>query len=340
MEKQNKILVIGDIHLKENLGYSQYVKDGRASEKQEILDFIVEQSTDCNTVVFMGDQLNGRNNPSDVIRELVEFIERFNGKKIFIISGNHEKSGDGKTAIDFLKEINNKDWTIITNEIKKVGDLTFCPYFNKSELGVKTDLSATKKIMEQLEKNDMLFVHHAVSGTTTTSGVETTIFHEPILPKKELEKLFKLVVGSHIHSPQADGRTIVAGSIFNQEAGEHGKFIWKIGEKLSVEQIPLPGRGIYKFENPTPEDLVTLRNTNIVKVIMTTKGSKEALEEIRKELEKFDASLLLEQYPSERKKMAVADNILDYDTVKLLEVYSVEKQIDINKLRAAFALIQ
>lgn len=336
-----KILVLGDIHWRDSLGYSQYIKDGRESEKKEILDFIVKQSEDCGIVVFGGDQFNQRNPLSETIKEFTEFLERFKNKEIYIIAGNHEIKPNGETAIDYLKTITNKNWHIITDKIEKVGNMTFCPYFNKSTLGVKTDLAATKKIIQQFTKNDMLFVHHAVSETTTTSGISTNIFHEPVLPKKDLEKMFKLVVGFHIHSPQCEGRTIIAGSVVNQECGEHGKFIWKIEEKtLKVEQIPLPGRGIYKLENPTIEDLIAIRNTNIVKVIMTAKVSKDMLEEIRENLEKFDASLLLEQYPSERKKLTVTDNILDYSVEKLLEVYALEKKVDLNKLKSAFELIR
>jgi len=335
-----KILVLGDIHWKDNLGYSQYIKDGRESEKKEVLDFIIKQSDDCETIVFGGDQFNQRNPLSETIKEFTEFLERFKNKEIYIIAGNHEIKSNGETAIDYLKTITSKNWHIVTDKIEKIGYMTFCPYFNKSVLGVKTDLAATKKITEQFSKNDILFVHHAISGTTTTSGVETTIFHEPILSKKELEKLFQLVVGFHVHKPQCDGKTIISGSIFNQESGEHGKYIWKIGEKLEVEQIKLPGRGVYKLDNPTIPELLEIPEHSIVKVILTEKIAKENMAAINVELERFDAALLLEQYPSERKKLKVVDNILDYSVDKLLEVYSLEKKVDLSKLKSAFELIK
>jgi len=37
--------------------------------------------------------------------------------------------------------------------------------------------------------------------------------------------------------------------------------------------------------------------------------------------------------------VAVTDNLLDYDIVKLLEVYAKEKKVDFNKLKSAFELI-
>ena len=43
--KSSKILVIGDLHLKENLSYSEYVADQRIPEKKEILNFITASRT-------------------------------------------------------------------------------------------------------------------------------------------------------------------------------------------------------------------------------------------------------------------------------------------------------
>jgi len=343
MEKNNisKIGIIGDLHLKSGLGYSQYISDSRLSEKGEIFNFIVKTLSDCNQIILLGDCFNQRNPLSETIKEFTEFLERFKNKEIYIIAGNHEIKPNGETAIDYLKTITNKNWIIITDKIEKIGNMTFVPYFNKSELGVKTDLEATKKIMEQLEPNDILFIHHAISDTFVNSGVETSIFNEPIIPKKELEKIFKLIIAGHIHTPQADGKTIIAGSIFNQESGEQsGKYIWKIKEDLKVEQIKLPGRGIYLLKNPNNEELNKISDHNIVKVILTVKQEQDYIDAIKDELTRFDAHLFLEQYPSERKKTVVDDNILDYDVEKLLEIYATEKKIDFKKLKSAFELIK
>ena len=37
MEKLNKnrILIVGDLHMKERLGYADYIEDGREGEKEE-----------------------------------------------------------------------------------------------------------------------------------------------------------------------------------------------------------------------------------------------------------------------------------------------------------------
>jgi len=82
-----KTLVVGDMHLKERLGYSDYIPDGRKSEKEAVLEEIFKLSNGCDRVVFLGDQLNGRNNPSEVIREFVGYIERFT-QQVYILAGN------------------------------------------------------------------------------------------------------------------------------------------------------------------------------------------------------------------------------------------------------------
>ena len=61
-----KTLILGDLHLKNNLSYTEYISDGRVSEKKEILDFIIDQSEDCQHVVFLGDFFDAKNNSSQV----------------------------------------------------------------------------------------------------------------------------------------------------------------------------------------------------------------------------------------------------------------------------------
>ena len=71
-----KILIVGDMHCREKLGYSDYFADRRNSEKKTVFEQITRIAEKCSSIVFLGDQLNGRNNPSEVIREFVEFVER------------------------------------------------------------------------------------------------------------------------------------------------------------------------------------------------------------------------------------------------------------------------
>ena len=214
----NKILVIGDLHLKQKLGYADYIKDGRTAEKKEVFDFIVEQAKDCDGVVLMGDSFNDRNPVSSVVREFTELLERLSGEReIFIIAGNHEIKNDGTTAIDYLNEVKGKNWYVVNNDLHgftKGKELEFItlPYMTKGKLGVSTNDEAVKEIMDRLkeyhagflEKDSLkiLFHHNAMTGTFVQSGQSVNEFPEPVLPMDELTKMFDMVIGGHIHSPK------------------------------------------------------------------------------------------------------------------------------------------
>ena len=83
-----KIGVVGDMHMREKLGYADYFEDKRTKEKEGVLDYIVDKFKECSAIVFLGDQLNSRNNTSEVIKEFVSFVERFANKEVYILAGN------------------------------------------------------------------------------------------------------------------------------------------------------------------------------------------------------------------------------------------------------------
>lgn len=332
-----KILCIGDVHAKDFLSYADYISDKRISEKQEILDFIVNQAKDCQHIVFLGDLFHSKNNSSETNRWVVEFLEKFGNKDIYIISGNHDKKGDGSTAIDFLREVNKKNWHIFTKpevvclEDPKTIKLDFLPYVLNSELKVENSEQATTKIMEEyLFNGDILFTHHNITGTVF-NGISTDTLKGVVLPKEELEKKYKLIIAGDIHTPQQYGNVIITGSIFTSEVGEHEKFIWKIDSDMVVEKIKLPCRPIYKLVNPTEEQLDNVPNNAIVKVVVI--DPKIDVEELRLKLVIFDASLLVEDYPSTRKKMKIdKNNAMDFSIESLLKLYSEAKNVDYQKL--------
>jgi len=335
-----KILVIGDTHWKDSLSYADYISDRREGEKKEILDFIVGESKDCEHVVFMGDFFNSKNNSSEVNRQTVELLERFGTKEVYIISGNHEKKGDGKTAIDFLGEVKKPNWHIFSEINCMTAEnikIVFLPYMLNSELDVETSEEATKHIMGNLDGGDILFAHHAISGTSF-NGIKTETLHEVVLPKGELEKKFKLVVAGHIHQPQQVDRTVVTGSVFTDYVGEIEKFIWKIDENMTVEKIKVPAREIHKLENPTLKQLTKLPKNSIVKIILTDKSID--VDELKVVADGFDASLIIEDYPNERKKMHIEEGAIDFNIESLLKLYSEAKGVELPKLLKGLELIK
>lgn len=417
--------VVGDMHLKENLGYADYITDRRIPERKKILEFIHDNFEDCDAIVLMGDNFNGKNNPSSIIREFVAFVKGFGKKDIYILAGNHEKFGDGRSAVDFMREMKMPHWHVITDGIKTFSDetteMTFCPYMSKAELNIASNSEASESVLnalrsgegvsrggllewigqnvaaeatgdhpnlteedlsrllvgmrrdgetppneyvavtdtvqggattartatilarapQQLNKKKVLFAHHAISGTVVRDASTTDLFNEPVLDKSKLLNKFDLIVGGHIHLPSSDSKVIITGSVFNNEVGEKGKKIWKIDtETMAFEHIDLPGRKIFKLENPTNEDILNIPEKSIVKVILTKKieGGNDALKGILKN--RFDAYLLLEQYPSERKKIHFDEGMVAFTPESLLESYAKERKIDINKLKAAYDLIK
>lgn len=340
--------IVGDLHLKENLGYDNYIEGGRDLEEKEILDHIVKSFEDCDKIVFMGDQLNGRTNSSSVIKKFVNFVERFDGKEIYMISGNHEKMGSGRTAIDFLAEIRNPKWHIITRTPITIDNMVFLPFMTNPELEAKDNEDALKKIMKLTKDakdktSKILFHHHSMSNTVVNSGRSVNEFPEPILDVDELKKDFDLIVGGHIHRPQIKDNILVSGSIFNHEVGEVGKCIFKIDEEtLKVETIDLPGRKIYKREDPTDADIDAIEKNSIVKVIITKKLSSLKATELKEKLKRFDAYIYIEQIPREKKKLHYneGESLLEFSIPELLNVYAKDNNLDSKKVLKGFDLIK
>jgi DNA repair exonuclease SbcCD nuclease subunit len=349
-----KILCIGDLHFKQDLAYADYVPDRRETERQEVLNTIVRAGTMADIIVFLGDNFDVKNPPSQVVRKFTEFVERFNGKPIYILAGNHEKSADGKSAIDYLKEVKNPNWEIITDIISTIGDMVFCPYFYRQELRTETYEEATKELMGRISTSShpeprspqpnigrFLFVHHAVSDTQTITGQNTNLFPEIVLPKTEIESMFDLIIGGHIHKPSQYGKTLVTGSIFTNEAGDTEKFVFLIDtESLNIETIKLPTRPIYRLENPKFELLESLNPNSIVKAVLTDKEAPSS-EEYKQILRRFDAYVLIEQYPNQRKKLHLDEGaMLEFSVENLLGMYAEEKKVDLGKLLKAWELVK
>ena len=337
----NKIGVVGDLHLSDNLSYNDYIKGGREKEKNKILDFIVTSFEDCKSIIFTGDCFDRKNNSSAVIKEFTKFVERFNDKEIYIIAGNHEKRSDGTSALDYLKEIKNRNWHIITDAVTQIDDIDFVPYFTKAELEVKTNEAGIKKVMNELGGNKILVVHYAISDSMTVSGCSTNLFDEIVLNRKDLQKKYQLIVGGHIHKPDIKDNVLIAGSIFTKEVGEIEKFVYKIDEEtLNIEEIKLPCREIHKVENPRTKDFEKISTESIIKVIITDPELKPQIDDIKKELEKFDASVLIENYPRERRKVHFDKGLLDMKIEDLLKIYSKKNKVSLPKLLSAWEIIK
>lgn len=348
-KQSNKILIIGDLHLRISLGYAENIKDGRKQEYQDVLNCIIENSKNCNKIIFLGDNFNYKNNPAIVVREFTSLLERLGDKDIYILAGNHEinySTNEVSTAISYLKEISNKKWHII-EEITQINDYVFCPYITKTKMETETNEDGAKKLLTLLPKGKILFCHQSLSNINI-NGQNTDFFPEIVLPQKELSKKYEKVFAGHLHqNNDISNKLIIVGSIFCNEVGEKEKFIYTLDEDtLETTKISLPVRQIIKLENPTEEEIKSIPNNSIVKIIITKEKTIEEINIIKELLENTfsenGAYIFLEQIPQKRIKIHYdkKDDLLSFSTEQLLEIYSKTKNIDFNKLILGFQLIK
>jgi hypothetical protein len=205
-----------------------------------------------------------------------------------------------------------------------------------SELEVETSEEASIKMTDELGGGDILFTHHSITGTVF-NGIKTEELHEVVLSKDELEKKYKLIVAGHIHVPQQVDNVLITGSLFTSDVGEIEKFIYKIDDNLAIDKIKVPCREIHKLINPSTEQLLSIPKSAIIKVIITNKTVD--IEKLKEGLSRFDASLIIEDYPDERIKAHIEEGAFDFSLEALLKLYAEEKDVDYPKLLKGLELI-
>ena len=331
-----KILVVGDQHFKYELSYASSFANGRRDEWESVKKTIHDEAKSCDAVVLMGDNFNARHNHSSVIREFVDFLNGFGDKEVHILVGNHERYGTS-TALDFLKSVKQNNWFIYTEpkQTAVAGQLAMMvPFMTPALLGVETKEEGAQAIINMFPKEawPLAFIHHGVTESKVY-GMPIDFFNEIVLPKKELEKHFSHVFAGHIHAKQNIFPSIyLTGNIFTSEVGEHEKSIWTYESDgtidVTIKEIPLPVRGIYKVEWSADPDKIFggIPQNSIVKCYVTTRGTD--LDLVRKTLERFDTSVVIEQYPNERSKTHFEEGGLDLSIDSLLKLYSEAKGLD------------
>lgn len=342
-----KILVIGDLHMRFELPYASCILDGRKAEWEAVKAKIIETSKDCSAVVLLGDQFNARHNHSSVIKEFVDFLNKFGDKEVHILAGNHERFSES-TAIDFLKGIKNTNWFIYTEPRLTVvaGQEAFMiPFMSPALLGCETKEEGLKKLLAMFPKDaePLAFCHFGVTGAKL-HGVSADFFNEIVLPKEVMEKHFWHTFAGHWHSEQMLFPSIyLTGNVFSSEVGDHSKSIWTYKSDgtidVKISEIPLPIRPIHKLDWRDDAEKIYggIPDNSIVKCYVTTKGTD--LELVKKTLERFDASIIIEQYENERSKTHFDGNVIDLSVSALLEMYAKSKGLDYSDLKSGFELI-
>ena len=343
-----KILICGDLHQQFTLPYADCIPDGRKAEWTAIKNKIIETSKDCDAVVFLGDFYSQRHNHSTVLKDSVDFLRAFGDKETHIIVGNHSRYGNS-TALDFLKNIPHTNWFIYTEPRLTVvaGQEAFMiPFMSPALLGCETKEEGLKVLIKMLPKDaePLVFAHLGVTGAKL-HGVPADFFNEIVLPKEIMEKHFWHGFYGHWHSKQMlFPSTYICGNVFSSEVGDHAKSIWTYESDgtidVKISEIPLPIRQIHKLDWRDDADKIYggIPENSIVKCYVTTKGID--LELVKKTLSRFDASIIIEQYPSERSKVHFDGGTLDLSVETMLKMYSESRKIDYADLKEGFELIK
>jgi hypothetical protein len=210
-------------------------------------------------------------------------------------------------------------------------------------LDVENLEEAKKKVLSSIPTVDVLFHHHIMTGTMV-GGANLEELNELVLPREEVEKKSRWVIGGHIHKAQVlSKQTFVTGSVFTQEVNEKGKSVWILDtEKEEMKEVMLPVRGIYQIEANYGDTFDGLPKHSIVKVVITDIRLKDQVDNIKEQLSKlYDSSIVVESYPNERTKVFLDDTGgLDLSIENLLKVYSEVKEIPLSDLKDAMALLE
>ena len=342
-----KILIFTDTHLREKLAYSDKFADGRESERKEVFALLHAQAKACDKVVICGDVLNARTNSPETLRMLVAFLEGFGSKELVVLSGNHSKSADGRSALDFLKEVKgHNNWTIVTNSVIANGDCAYSPYFYRHEYGVDTNEEASAKLVADLQiaQNTgarFLFTHNSIAGTRVNGSQMTDDLREIVLPKESLAG-FKKVFAGHIHKRQSYANIEVVGNVFTNEIGETNDKVALIydTEKDAIEEVKLPVRRLDKVVEGLKDGKDVGKPFGFAKIVLNKKHTEAELKEIKANAEKnYEAYVIVEDLPRERAKSdEVSDVVLSPET--LLDLYCKERGVDRKEIKEAWDLIQ
>lgn len=337
-----KILIVGDQHFRFELPYGTALPDGRRAEWEDVKRTIHQTAENCDEIVLLGDGFNARHNHSSVIHEFVDFLKGFKKKPVHILVGNHERYG-AATALDFLKRMEVKNWMIYmyptVGAFSSGLNFFMLPYMSPGLVQAANREEGVKKLLELFPKEHttLAFIHHAITGELVY-GMLADLFNEIVIPHDILAERFDHVFAGHIHGYQEmEPNITVTGSIFSSAVEDNHKsiFIWEDGK---IEKISLPVRGIYKILwGAGGWDHIP--SASIVKCYVTNREND--IEEVKKYLQRFDASVLIEDYPNERQKAHFENNAaLDLSIENLLKLYSEERSINYADLKSGFELIK
>lgn len=341
-----KVLIVGDPHFRYQLPYSTALPDGRASEWEGVKSFLHELGKECDEIVLMGDNLNSKHNHSSVNSEFVRFLQDFGEKKIHMLVGNHERYGHNH-ALEYIRDMNYPLWQVYDQPVVvDFGDKKafMLPFMTAGVLNAPDLPEAQKKLTEILSESmaDFLFHHHVAEGTIWSQTSETQDLHEVYVPKSVFP-IFGKIIGGHIHKRAwVNDDVLVTGNLFTNEVGEHDKAVFILDTDTgAITEHKVPCRGIYKVEVRLGTTFDDIPDASIIKAVVVDPALQgEGVAQLRDTLKRFDAFVVVEQYPRKRQKIQIDEAAgLDLSLDNLIKVYAEARKVPHAELKAGLDLL-
>lgn len=222
-----KILFYTDLHFRYNGDFFKISKSGHSNLLEELTSSLTwfenqieEHKPDM--VVCGGDiyhQMNSLDSHTvtvsfSALKRLCDVCNTYKAQHNILL-GNHDFISENRdvSIIDFLNEFPN---TQVVNELTKVDNLVFCPYYFSKE-----NLSIPESILSQNSKS-IFFGHLSLQGGyyKQFKKINQTLAECEFQSLTEQVKSFKLAFNGHHHIPQVMGNVIFPGSFIQVNIDE------------------------------------------------------------------------------------------------------------------------
>lgn len=223
----NKALIIADLHIGLNTD-SYYIKgigNSRLDEQKNTLEYIVDYllKNEIDNLIIAGD-IYDTSNPNAVSEfGFNSILNRLisNGKRIYILQGNHDYNVNGYGSLHPLIALFGDDDNIkIIDSVCTIGNIIFIPHCNINKAQDYTDYISSVAIAD---KPKYLIGHFHAFGART--GYERSLLSNGEYTIGQFPESVELAILGHIHKPQEfklkGVQTVYVGSTQKNDISEN-----------------------------------------------------------------------------------------------------------------------
>lgn len=290
-----RFLHTADLHLGKRLN-DFYLLDDQKHILSQIVSVACERCVDA--VLISGDVYQRSSPDSSAMEVFNDFVSELvsNGKKVFIISGNH----DSEKRISYFSSLIRSSGVFVSERFEgvlqrvtledSIGplDIYLFPFVKPvsvrrffPEEEISTFEQMTERILAKtgadLSRRCVLLAHQFITGAEPSDSEELSVGGIDGISEALFEG-FDYVALGHIHKPQKTGsdRVLYSGSplkySFSEMRGKKSVVIADIGEKgeLTVERVPLePKRELREVKGSLAEVMSMPYSEDLVRVVVT-----------------------------------------------------------------------